>query len=231
MLRPKKHITRQKIKEDKFVTQTLKTVTWLKKNQRMLTWAGMGVILAGIILWGSVSARRAAEDEASLLSLMGGYALEQQDLQQARTFLLQAAEGYGRVPSAGRATFMLGQVFFRLGAIDTSQIYFQRYLDRFGKVNLLKSAARAGISACQEEQGNFMAAAEGFEEAARIQDGHSGAAHYLLQAARCYRLASNIPVAITMYERLKLEYPESAEADRAAIETAQLELEGGLNSP
>ena len=197
----------------------------------MLTWAGLGVVLVGIILWGSASARRAAEEEASLLSLMGGYALEQQDLHQARTYLLQAAEAYGKVPSAGRATFMLGQVFFRLGAIATSQVYYQRYLDRFGEVTLLKAAAQAGIASCQEEQGAFVAAAEGFERAARTLDSHSGAASYLLQAARCYRLASNIPEAMTIYELVKLEYPESAEADRAGIEAAQLELEGGLNIP
>lgn len=227
MLRPKKHITKQKIKEDKFVTQTLITVKWLKQNQRRLTFAGVGIVLAGIIFWGSASARKASEEEASLLTLMGGYALEQQDLQQARTFLLQAAEGFGRVPSAGRASFMLGQVFFRLGSIDTSRIYYQRYLDRYAKVRLLKAAAMAGVSACQEEQGDFMAAAGGYEKAARLQEDHPGGAHYLLQAARCYRLADNIPMAMTVYERLKLEYPESAEADRAAIETAQLTQEGG----
>ncbi|MFC1595406.1 tol-pal system YbgF family protein [Gemmatimonadota bacterium] len=227
MLRPKKHITRQKIKEDKFVTKTLIAVAWLKKNQKRLTFAGLGIILGGIILWGSASARKAAEEEASLLTLMGGYALEQQDFQQARTFLLQAAEGFGRVPSAGRATFMLGQVFFRLGAIDTSQSYYQRYLDRYARIPLLKAAARAGISACQEELGNFTPAAEGYKEAARFEEGHPEAAHYLLQAARCYRLANNVPAAITLYEQLKIEFPESAEADRASIETAQLAQEGG----
>ena len=223
MLRPKKHITRQKIKEDKFVTQTLRTVKWLKANQRRLTWAGAGVILAGVIVWGSASARAAAEKEASLLTLMGGYAMEQQDLEQARTFLLEAAEGFGRVPSAGRATFMLGQVFFQLGAIDTARIYYERYLNRYADVRLLEAAARAGIAACQEEGGQFLMAAEGYEEAADRYKGHPGAAHYLMQAARCYRLADRVPTALAVYDRVKLEYPDTAEADRAAIEIAQLD--------
>jgi outer membrane protein assembly factor BamD (BamD/ComL family) len=227
MLRPKKHITRQKIKEDRFVTQTLQTVKWLKANQRLLTFGAVGVILVGIILWGSASARAASEREASLLTLQGGYALEQQDLTRARSYLMQAAEQYGRVPSAGRATFMLGQVFFRLGSIDTAQVYYQRYLNRYGKVRLLESAARAGIAACQEERGDYSAAAAGYEAAARSYEGHPRAAHYLFQAARCYRLADRLPSAMTVYERLKTEYPGTAEADRASIETAQIALEDG----
>ncbi len=227
MLRPKKHITRQKIKEDKFVTQTLRTVKWLKTNQQRLTFGAVGVALAGIILWGSASARGASEKQASLLTLMGGYALEQQDLNQARSFLLQAAEEFGRVPSAGRATFMLGQVFFRLGSIDTAQVYYQRYLDRYGDVRLLKSSARAGIAACQEERGDYLLAAEGYEDAARFYEDHPVAAQFLMQAARCYRLADRIPTAVTVYERLKLAYPGSAEADRAAMETARIAQEGG----
>ena len=227
MLRPKKHITRQKIKEDKFVTQTLRTVKWLKTNQRRLTFGGFGIVLAGIILWGSSSARGASEKEASLLTLMGGYAIEQQDLVQARTFLMQAAEGIGRVPSAGRATFMLGQVFFRLGSIDTAQVYYQRYLDRYGDVQLLKSSARAGIAACQEERGSFGQAAEGYEDAARLYRDHPVAARFLMQAARCYRLADQVPLALTLYERLKIDFPGTAEADRAAIEIARIAQEGG----
>lgn len=227
MLRPKKHITRQKIKEDKFVTETLKAVNWLKKNQRKITAGAVIAALGLLVLWGAVSARRAGERESSLLTLQGGYLLEAGNLMEARTLLLQAAEEYGNVPSAGRATFMLGQVYFRLGSIDSSRIYYMRYLKEFGRNSMMKAAATAGLAACLDQQENYLAAAEEYESAAREYSDHPQTASYLLQAGRCYRLAGQRDRAITVYEQIMQKYPDSAESDRASIEMAQLAFDGG----
>jgi tetratricopeptide (TPR) repeat protein len=227
MLRPKKHITRQKLKEDKFVTETLRVANWVKANQNKLLGAGIGVIVVLLISWGSFSARRAAESEAGILTLQAGYALEMNDLLTAKSQLYRAAETFGRVPSAGRATLMLAQVYFRLGSVDSSRIYYQRYLDRFGKTKELKAVAGAGLAACLEQQGDFLAAASGYEAAADDFDDHPRAANYLLQAGRCYRLAGRSMEAVSAYERLKLDFAGSAEADRASIEMAQMAREGG----
>ncbi|MCK4350505.1 MAG: hypothetical protein KAX13_06585, partial [Candidatus Krumholzibacteria bacterium] len=86
MLRPKKHITRQKIKEDKFVTETLKAVGWMKGNQTRLAAGAVAALVAAVVIWGYVSARQEAEKEASLLTLQGGYALNIGNLELARDY-------------------------------------------------------------------------------------------------------------------------------------------------
>lgn len=227
MLRPKKHITRQKIKEDKFVTETLKTAEWIKDHQSRLTAGAIVLLIAGVVIWGYMSARQAAEDEASLLTLQGGYALDFGDLDQARFLLVEAAERYGSVPSARRATLMLGHLFFRLGAIDSSRAYYELYLDKYSKRGMLRASSMAGVAACMEEVGSHFEAAEMYEKAAKENRGGQKSAHYLLQAGRAYRMAGQTQQAMTVYERLKLEYPFEAEADRAALELAQLARQGG----
>jgi len=222
MLRPKKHITRQKLKEDKFVTETMKAVNWLKNNQKALTWGLIGAAVVVIILWGSFSARDAAEQEASILTLQAGYSLSANNLEQARDLLLQAVTEYGRVPSAGRATFMLGHVLFRLGQVDSARTFYSRYLDRYAKQPAFAAAATAGVAACLEQTGNWPGAARDYAEAARLLDDHLSAAGYLMSAGRCYTLAGESQQAITMYEQLKTRFPNSAEADRAAVLMAEL---------
>ena len=218
MLRPKKHITRQKIKEDKFVTETLKTAEWIKEHQSRLTAGAIAILVAGVVIWGYMSARQAAENEASLLTLQGGYALEFGDFDQALYLLSEAVERYGSVPSARRATLMLGHLFFRLGAIDTSRTYYELYLEKYSKGGMLRASSMAGVAACMEQLGSHTEAAEMYEKAARENSGSQKSAHYLLQAGRAYRMAGQTQKAMTVYERLKLEYPNAAEADRAALE-------------
>ena len=227
MLRPKKHITRQKIKEDKFVTETLKTAEWIKEHQSRLTAGAIAILVAGVVIWGYMSARQAAENEASLLTLQGGYALEFGDFDQALYLLSEAVERYGSVPSARRATLMLGHLFFRLGAIDTSRTYYELYLEKYSKGGMLRASSMAGVAACMEQLGSHTEAAEMYEKAARENSGSQKSAHYLLQAGRAYRMAGQTQKAMTVYERLKLEYPNAAEADRAALELAQLARQGG----
>ena len=179
------------------------------------------------MIWGYVSARQAAENEASLLTLQGGYALEFGDFDQARDLLVAAAERYGSVPSARRATLMLGHLFFRLGAIDTSRTYYELYLEKYSKGGMLRASSMAGVAACMEQLGSNTEAAEMYEKAAKENRGGQKSAHYLLQAGRAYRMAGQTQQAMTVYERLKLEYPNEAEADRAALELAQLARLGG----
>ena len=227
MLRPKKHITRQKIKEDKFVTETLKAVGWMKGNQTRLAAGAVAALVAAVVIWGYVSARQEAEKEASLLTLQGGYALNIGNLELARDYLVEAVERFGRTPSAGRATLMLGHLYFRLGAVDTSRSYYELFLDKYAREKLLRASARAGVAACMEQVGDYEGAGRAYEQAAYDYRDHPKAAHYLMQAGRSYRLDGQALQAMAVYERIKEEYPEMAEADRAAIELAQLARQGG----
>jgi len=227
MLRPKKHITRQKIKEDKFVTETLKTAEWIKGHQSGLTGGAIAILLAGVVIWGYMSARKAAENEASLLTLQGGYALNFGDFDQALNLLGTAVERYGNAPSSRRATLMLGHLFFRMGATDTARTYYELYMNKYSKRGMLRAASMAGVAACMEQSGSHTEAAEMYEKASKENGGGQKSAHYLLQAGRAYRMAGQTQQAMTVYERLKLEYPNAAEADRAALELAQLVRQGG----
>jgi TolA-binding protein len=228
MLRPKKHITRQKIKEDKFITRTLQTADWVKTRQKQLIYGAIAVAVLVFVVLGLTSARRATERQASLLVLQAGYAIDQSSYAAARGLLTEAVERYGSSRSGGRATFMLAQLLFHEGSTDSSRTLYQRYLDRYGHDDLLKAAARAGLAACMEAAGEFVAAAEAYEKSADSFRGSGNAAHYLLQAGRCHRLAGNDREALSIYDRITEEYPNNAEADRARIERAMLARQGGV---
>ena len=66
--------------------------------------------------------------------------------------------------------------------------------------------AGAGLAACMEAVGEFAAAAEAYLESADSFRGSGNAAHYLLQAGRCYRLAGNDQAALAIYDRIAEEY-------------------------
>ncbi|MFO7768694.1 MAG: tetratricopeptide repeat protein [bacterium] len=227
MLRPKKHITKQKIKEDQFVTRTLETAEWARKNQRYLIGGFVALVLVGVVIAGSLRAAAAAEERASLLTLQAGYAIDAGETETARALLNEAIQRFGGTDSAGRATVMMAGLLFQEGAVDSARTFYQRYLDRHGDVPMLRSASRAGIAACTESAGDFAEAARLYEEAAEARHAQPGAPIFLLQAGRCYRNADMPQEAMRVYERIKNDFPDFAEADRAAIELAALAHKGG----
>jgi len=227
MLRPKKHITRQKIKEDKFITQTLQTADWVKRRQRPLIAGGVAVVIVAVVVTSLISARRAAEREASALVLQAGYLIEAFDLAGARANLNEARVRYGGSRSAGRATFMLAQLLFQEGETDSARSLYQEYLSDYGQSDILRVGAEAGLAACLEEGGDFLAAAEAYRRTAERAPNKTNVARYLLQAGRCYRLAGDVAQAIEIYQHIADTYPNDAEGDRARIEKALLERQGG----
>ena len=227
MLRPKKHITKQKIKEDKFISKTLSTADWIKRHQRLLIFELVGIVVVLLVVSGIISSRRAAEREASLLVLQAGYMMESNALEESSRLLAEAIERYAGSRSAGRATFMLAQILFQTGQVDSSRTLYERYLRKYGDDEVLKTAARAGLAAAMEASGDLLGAAEAYRRSAEESRGMPRAAYYLFQAARCYRLAGDIAQAVATYELITEEYPNNAEADRARIEKAILARQGG----
>jgi tetratricopeptide (TPR) repeat protein len=227
MLRPKKHITRQKLKEDKFISRTLQVVGWTRRNQRVLIYVLAAVIVVSLVVTGLLSAGRAAEREASLLVLQAGYAQDEGRTEAARAHLEFALNHYGRSPSAGRAVFLLAGIYFQDGAIDTAATTYQLYINKYAKDQLLLAAARAGLAACSESRGEYEQAARQWQDAGATCRNDATTPQYYMQAARCFRLAGRATDALALYDRIQNEFPGRAEADRAAIERAILARTGG----
>lgn len=227
MLRPKRHITRKKLKEDQFVIRTYQTVSWLKRNQRSLIIAAIVLAIGILAFTGWRSSREAAEQRASVLALAGGYQFQSGDLDGARSSLTEAVTRYPGTASAGRATFLLAEILFQEGALDSARTFYQRFADRYAKDDLMKGGARAGLAAVAEQEGDYKQAADLYEQAARIGRTSGQMAGYLLEAARCRRLAGEKEEAISLYQRIKDDFPGAAEADRASIEMAALAYQGG----
>jgi tetratricopeptide (TPR) repeat protein len=227
MLRPKKHITRQKLKEDKFITRTLQVFNWIKRRQRELI-IGLVAVVVVFLAWNGLrSAGRAAEREASLLLLQAGYAQDEGRTDVAREHLEFALDHYGRSRSGGRAAFLLAGNYFQSGAIDSAEATYKLYLRKNTKDPLLTAAARAGLAACRESRGEYEPAARAWQEAGAAYRNDATTPQYYMEAARCFRLAGRIPEALALYDRIQNEFPGRAEADRASIERAILARTGG----
>jgi len=222
MLRPKKHITRQKIKEDKFVTQTLQIADWIKKHQRPLLAGAVGIVVVGVLITSWITARRSAEQEASLLVLQAGIALDEGRSDQARVHLEAAQDRFQGSESAGRALLMLAGLHYQEGRIDTARVSYDDYLRKYSKSRLLTAAARAGLAACLESEGDWLQAARLWQQAAEEVRNEAISPQYYLQAARCYREAGRATEALNLYDRIRRDYPGRSESDRAGIERAIL---------
>jgi len=222
MLRPKKHISRKKIKEDRFVTLSFQVAGWIRAHRTPLMAAGIGVIVLIFAVAGLYSSRRAAEEQASLLALEGGYELSAGNLETAQRVLQEAVNRYPRTRSAGRASYMLAQVYFQMRDIDRAQELYEQYLKRHARDNLTRAGAQAGLGACHEQREDWTEAARAYETAARIINNPGMEASYLLRAARAWRLGGDTTRSVMLYDRLIQEHPFTAEADRASVEKAML---------
>lgn len=222
MLRPKKHITRKKIKEDQFVTRTLQTADWMKKHQRGLLAGLVGVVVVGFLIGSWTSSRRAAEREASMLVLQAGIALDEGRSDQAQVHLEAATDRFRGTESAGRALLMLANLQFQQGYIDSARISYEDYLDRYAKGRVLTAAARAGLAACTEAEGRWPEAARLWQQAGDQVRNEALSPQYYLQAARCLREAGRTSEALNLFDRIRRDYPGRSESDRASVERAIL---------
>ncbi len=222
MLKPRKHITKRQIKEDKLVTFYFKAVDFLKENMNKVT-IGLAVILAVIIFATLVHrSKKAAELNASVKLAEANSKIVRGDLQQTIDILLSMSENYSGTNSASRGVYLLAYTYFQKGEYENAVTYFKKYLDDYANDPILTDAAYSGLGACYEQMGKFADAAQSYEKGATKFVDHFNAPQQLMDAARCYVSINRIADARNCYETVIEKYPESEFKKDAELFLARL---------
>jgi TolA-binding protein len=222
MLKPKKRVTRQQIKEDKLVTFAAKASDFYDRYSRnIIAGAGILVVLVVVVVF-YVNSRAQVEKDATFELSMAKIEIGQGNLDAAESKLIHLIDTYGGTPSGGDATFFLGNVqLFQAnwnGAIQS----FQQYIDRFGRDPMMTSAAVAGIGLAYENMGELDKAAEYYSKAAADYPHEFNAPQYLMDAGRCYGLGGDSDRARETYNVVIELYEDSPLSGKAEDELSRL---------
>ena len=215
MLRPRRRLTKQEIKEDRFVTWTFKATTFVQKNMRLLIG---GVVAILMVVFGSMGYARymEARKARALDALAEAQILKSSDkLAEAIDQCRRIIEEFGGTENAGEALVMLGELHLETGAYEDARVSFRRYLEKYSDDETMMHASVEGIAASLEQEGQYEeAAAERRSFAERHRDSLF-APRALFEAARCSELAGRPDQARKTLQQLLDAYPESQLARKA----------------
>jgi len=218
MLKPKKRITRQQIKEDKLITFTTKVTDYYRRNSRnVIAGAGILVVLIVVVFF-YFNSHAQAENEATYDLTMAKIEIGQRNYDAAAQKLTVIIDTYGGTKTAGDALFFLGNVRLSTQEWESAITEFQQYLDKYGKDHMLTAGAIAGIGFAYEQEQKFPEAAEYYMKAATNYPHEFNAPQYLLDAGRCYGLGGNPVKAREAFQSIIDQYPESTQIQKAKDE-------------
>lgn len=227
MLKPRKKIKKQELKEDKLVLTYYKAREFVEKNRKILSYILTGIIVlvaVAIIYRNNLKAEN--ERAEALFSKViryydeGDYKTAIEGIPQKNIQGLKyIVENYGSTDAGEIATYYLGNAYFMLGDYDNALRYFKKY---DGKDKLLMASSLAGIASVYEVKGDYKKAGEYFEKAAQKFRENILVPEYLYNAARNYKLAGEREKALRLYERIKKEYPNFTKIRDVEIYIASL---------
>ena len=229
MLQAKRKISKRELKQDALITSYMKATTFYEENKKNI---GVGLTIAVVLIVASVvyvNNRSANNDKATTdLGKVyqhfdgGQYQLAIDGIPQQNIVGLKSiVEEYGSTPSGEMARFYLANSYFQLGKFDEALKEFE---DFSPSGEILGASRLAGIAACYEAKGNWIEAAETFEKASTKYASIPGAAENLNNAASNYAFAGEKAKALTLFKKLKKNYPTTTFARDADRYIAQLSV-------
>jgi outer membrane protein assembly factor BamD (BamD/ComL family) len=214
-------ITKKEMKEDKFVTYSLKVSEWVQKHLNEVLMGAGGVVLVAVVLIFIFTTQAKKQKKAAELLGKASMELQTGNMGQAVGDLQTVLDKYGSTESAGKAAFFLASAFFYAQEYAQAQTFFERYLEKYSEYPLLSASAQAGIGDCHVQMGNFVLAGEAYEKAVSLNPKNFLAPQYLLKAASAYLRADQKDRARDILNRVIDEYPDSREVHQAKMELAE----------
>ncbi|MBN1562061.1 tetratricopeptide repeat protein, partial [candidate division KSB1 bacterium] len=210
MLTPRKRITKKQLKEDKFITYSVRVRDWVDENSKYVLSGAIAVvvILAAVFIISNIGKKAEATASVELANAMRVF--ESRDYTNAVTLFTSIVNSGGRTRSGKLARFFLAQSLYNIDEYAAAQEHFRKFASSFGGDDYIKTAALAGEAACLEQQGHYSEAAAKYQQIARKYQTPL-AARYLLRAARCHAQAGNHEQAQVLYQQIIDDYPNSQE--------------------
>ncbi len=220
MLTPRKRITKKQLKEDKFITYSLKAREWIEENQKYVISGVVAiVVIIAAFLFISSSQKNAAVAASAELS-QGMQVYQSRDYKNAISVLTDVTNSYKNTESGKLARFYLAQSLYHTGEYAAAQEHFRKFATSFKADEYLVISAMEGEAACLEQQDQFAEAAQKYESIAKKYPESPKAPQCYLRAARCFALAGTTDKAEKLYQIIIDEYPNSQEKNDAMLYSA-----------
>lgn len=207
--------SRKELREDRIVTLYAKAWMFFDENRTLVYGALAGLVVLVLAVVGYVFYHNQQQVEAERLLAQGVRTYEQGSYREAlegagaTPGLLAIADDYGSTRAGNLATYYAADALYRLGEYDRALEYFRAFEKDEDFLGASALAAQAAIHANREE---FSRAAELYLEAAEQFENTLTSPQYLLSAGQAYEEAGNFEAALSAYERIEEEYPDSDEA-------------------
>ena len=239
MLKPREKVSDREgdLREDAVVTAYARALQLYENYKQQLIIGGvvLALLVVGYVGYRYYMNTQNAEAREALGQVVRVY--EQGSYQQAleggsgQTGLLGIIDQYGGTSTGNLARYYAGDAFYHLGDYERAIEQFQA----FEKAETyLGASGYSGLAASHAELGNLQEAARFYEEAARVYENQATTPLYLEKAAQYYEEAGQLQEALSLYQEIESDFPESGAAENVAIEIQRLEMklagQGGSSS-
>jgi tetratricopeptide (TPR) repeat protein len=215
---PERTSRRKELRQNIFVDFYARALLFYDEYRRVAQGIGVGLLVLVLAIPGYIYYHNQQEQAANqrLGQILPVY--EQGNYQQAldgsgdNAGLLTIADEYSGTDAGNLATFYAANALYRLEEYDRALTYFQRF--EKGE-NFIGASAFAAQAAIQENKGNYEQAAKLYEQAASQYENKLTAPRFLLNAGQAYEEAGRYEAAMTAYQQIQEEYPDSDQASNA----------------
>jgi tetratricopeptide (TPR) repeat protein len=222
MLKPKKKVTKQDLKEDKFVKFTLQAKSYIDENYQKLMRIALGVGAVIIILvFYYYNSQETAKEANSQLGI-AEIEYKNGNLPKASERLERLIEEYEGTDSADKGLFLLANIYYQQKRYEDARIHFDKFVSAYSGSNILLASGYAGLAACEEVNGNYLEAAKLYEKAADRAPDFPESDNYYYLSALCYKRAEEPEKARSIFEQLVSEAKSSQRVRDAEIQLVLL---------
>lgn len=199
------------MRQDSFVTTALKASEYIQKNKNYFLGGAAGIIAIILVIYfiSYSSSQKLSNSEilfgqAQLAAAMG-------QTEQSIASFKNLMEQYGSTKAADRACYYAARIYFDSQNFDSALVYYQLYIDKYGKEPVLLGAAYAGAATCYEALDDNARAGEYFMQAADISSSDYASPNYLMSAGRTFRKAGMPEQAKQAYQKIIDDYRTSTQ--------------------
>lgn len=196
---------------DEFVSRGRQGLAWAQANSRAVSWTLAGVAAVGLLVAGVFSVRaariRQANDDLShaLGELRAGH------YSQAATQLGDVATRWQSTAAGRMARLYAANADLKAEDAAAATAQLQQALDVGDWPPYLKQAALVSYGFALARKGDTQGASARYAEAAALDGPYTALA--VLGEARCHEQLGEKDKALALYERIKTEFPQAAEAE------------------
>lgn len=196
-------------------------VARFQAHRKVLTGAGIVVLLVAVVGWFMVESGRRREAAATGI-LEGAWSLQDQgNLPQASAEFQRVIDGFGGTDAAMHATLALNQVRLESGQPQIAADALREFIAS-APADEYRAAANRLLGIALESLGSPAEAAAAYLESATLAPLAPLKAEALLGAARGFRNAGNGEEAVRVLRQILAEHSESTVAAEARVRLAEL---------